>query len=128
MCNHDPHKNKVKKKITHFFNKIKIIQIDTIPEINLLIIQLIIFHQIMKNALIEIINNFIQAKDLVLIILTNQIFSNHIHKTNKYNNLEIIQHFTTINFNNKIQSKHNLTNQLKSITTFHSHINYNNVK
>ena len=60
-------------KITQFFNKTKLIQTDTIPESNLLIIHLIILHQIMKNTIITIINNFIQAKDPVLTILTNQI-------------------------------------------------------
>ena len=62
----------IKEKITHFFNKIKITQIDTILEINHLIIQLIIFHQIMKNFIIKIINNFISAKDFVLTVVINQ--------------------------------------------------------
>ena len=78
MINHDPHKNKV--KIIHSFNKIKILQIDTILKLNLLIIQLIIFHQMMKNIIMKIINNFIQTKDLVLTLLTNQIFLNKIHE------------------------------------------------
>ena len=64
MINHNLHKSKV--KITHFFNKIKIIQIDTILQINPLITQLNNFHQMMKNTIIKIINNFIQDKDYIL--------------------------------------------------------------
>ena len=126
MINHDPHKNKV--EITHFFNKIKILQINTIPEINLIIMNKIVFHQMMKSTRIKIISDFIQAKDLVLTVLTNQIFSNHTHKTNKYNNLELIQHPTTINFNSKTQLTHNHTNQLKCITKFLCYNIYNNMK
>ena len=40
----------------------------------------------------QIINDFIQAKYLALTVLINQIFSNHTHEMNKYDNLEIIQH------------------------------------
>ena len=99
MINPNPHQNKV--KVNHFFNKIKIIQMNTIPEINLIIIQHIIFHQMMKNTIIKIINDFIQAKDLVLTVLTNQTFSNHTHEMNKYDDQELIQHLTTILFNKK---------------------------
>ena len=126
MINHDPHKNKV--EITHFFKKVKIIQINTIPEINLIIMHKIISHQMMKKTIVKIISVFIQAKDLVLTVLTNQIFSNHTHETNKYDNLEITQHLTTIIFNNKTHLTHNHTNQLKCITKFHCHIIYNNMK
>ena len=49
---------------------------------------IIFFHQMMKNILIKIINNFIQAKDLFLTVLINQIFSNHTHEMKKYDNLE----------------------------------------
>ena len=52
-------------------------QINTIPEVNLIIIKQIIFHQLMKNTIIKIINDFIQAKDLFLTVLTNQILLNH---------------------------------------------------
>ena len=83
-----------------FQQKIKIIRIKTIPEINLIIIRQIIFHQMMKNTIIKIISDFIQAKDLVLTVLTNQIFLNHTHETNNYDNLEKIQHLTTKTFNN----------------------------
>ena len=100
MINHDPHKIKV--KITHFFNQTKIIQIDTRLEISLLILQLTIFHQMIKNTIIKIIKKFFQAKDLVLTVLINQIFSNHTQEINKYDNLEIIQHHTIIIFNLKI--------------------------
>ena len=72
-------------------------------KINLLIIQLIIIHQMMENTIIKIINDFIQAKDLVLRILTNQMFSNHTHEMNKNGNLEVTQYLTTIIFNNKTQ-------------------------
>ena len=126
MINHDPHKNQV--KITHFFNKIKVIRIDTIPDFNLIFIQKAFFHQMMRNTIIKIINDFIQAKDLVLTVLSNQIFSNHTHEMSKYDNLELIQHLTTTIFNNKTQLLHNLTNQLKCITKFLSHIIYNNMK
>ena len=85
-----PRSSQNKVKITHFFNKIKIIQIDNILEINLFILQLIIFHQMMKITIIKIINEFIQAKDLVLTVLTNQIFLNHTHEMNKYDDPEII--------------------------------------
>ena len=97
MINHNPHKNKV--EITHFFNKTKIIQTNTIPEINLNIIHKINFHQMMKNTIIKTISNFTQAKNLVLTVLTNDT-----HEMNKYDNLEKIQHLTTIFFlNNKTQ-------------------------
>ena len=126
MINHDSHKNKV--TITNFFNKIKIIQIDTILEINLLIIQLIIINQMMKNTIIKIINDITLVKDLVLPILTKQISSNHTHEMNKHDNLEITQHLTTIIFNNTIQVTPNHTNQLKYKTKFHCHTIYNNMK
>ena len=128
MINHDPHKKKV--EIIHLFLKknLKKIQIITIPEINLIIKRKFISHQMMKNTIIKIISDFIQAKDLVLTVLTNQIFSNHTHETNKYDNLEITQHLTTIIFNNKTQLTHNHTNQLKCITKIHCHIIYNNMK
>ena len=82
----------------------------------------------MKNTIIKIISDFIQAKDLILTVLTNQLFLNHTHETNKYDNLEITQHLTTITFNNKIQLTHNHTNQLKCITKFHCHVIYNKMK
>ena len=63
--------------------------------------------------------DFIRVKDLLLTTLTNQMFSNHTHEMNKYNNLEIIQHLTKIIFINKTQSIHNLSNQLKCITKSH---------
>ena len=68
-----------------------------------------------EEYLNKIISDFTQDKDLVLIVLTNQIFLNHTHKTNKYDNLEIVQHLTTIIFNNKTQLTHNHTNQIKCI-------------
>ena len=126
MINNNTHKNKT--EITHFFNKIKLIQINIIPKINLIIMHKIIFHQMMKNTITKIINNFTPTKDLVLAVLSNQIFLNHTHETIKYDNLEITQHHTTIIFNNKIQPTHNQTNQLKGITKFHCHIIYNNTK
>ena len=98
MINQNFYRNTV--KITNFFNKIKIIQIDTIPGINLFIIRQIVFHQIMENSIFKIISDFIQDKDLVFTVLTNQIFSNHTHEMNKYDNLEIVQQLTTIIFNN----------------------------
>ena len=78
----------------NFLSNIKIIKIDTILKINLHIIQLIIFHQMMKNIIMKIINNFIQTKDLVLTLLTNQIFLNNTHEMNKHDNLEITQDLT----------------------------------
>ena len=81
MINHDPPKNKV--KITHFFNKIKIIQINIIQKINLIIIQQIFFHHRMKNIKLKLINNFIQITDLVFRTLTNQTFLNHTYEMNK---------------------------------------------
>ena len=126
MINHHPHKIKV--EITHFFNKIKIIQINTIPEINLINMHKIIFYQMMNFTITKIISDFTQAENLVLTVLTNQIILNHTHETNKYDNLEIIQHLTKIIFNNKTQLTHNHTNQLKCITKFHCHFIYNNME
>ena len=88
----------------------------------------IIFHQMMKNTKNKVINDFTPTKDLVLIVLSNQIFSNHTHEMNKHDNLEITQHHTTKTFNNKIQSTHNHTNQLKCKLKSHFHILYNNTK
>ena len=126
--NDQPQSSEKQSENNLLFQQQKIIQLDTIPEINLIIIQPIIFHQMMKNTIIKIINDFIQAKDLVLRKLTNQIFSKHTHEMNKYDNLEIIQHLTRIIFNNKTQLIHNHTNQLKCITKYHCHIVYNNMK
>ena len=109
-----------------FFNKVKIKQINTISKINFIIMHEIIFHQMMKNTITKIIEEFTQAKDLVLTVLTNPIFSNHTHEMKKYDIVEIIQHLTTIISNNKIQLTHNHTNQLKCITKFHCRIIYNN--
>ena len=86
------------------------------------------YFQMTKNIIIKISNDFIKAEDLFLTVLTNQIFSHHTHEMNKYDNLEIIQHLTTIFFNNKIQLLHNHTNQLKCIPKFHCHIIYINTK
>ena len=73
-----------------------------------------------EDFVIKIISNFIQTKDLVHTIMTNQIFLNHAHEMNKYDNLEIIQHLKiNVSFNHKIQSIHNLINQLKCITKSH---------
>ena len=124
MTNHNLHTIEV--KITHSFIKTKIIQIDTILEINPLIIQLNIFHEMTRNIIIKIINDSIQAKDLVLTAVINQILLNHIHEMNKYDNIEII--ILIIIFNHKIQSTHNLTNQLKYIRKSHCRIIYNNMK
>ena len=81
MINHDPQKNKV--EIIHFFNKIKIIEINTIPKINLIIMLKSFLHQMMKNIVTKIINDFTRTKDLVLTVLTNQIFLNHLNEMNK---------------------------------------------
>ena len=81
-----------------FFQKRKTIHLNTIPENNLIIMHKIFSHQMMKNTIIKIISDFIQAKDLILTVLTNQIFWNHTHETNKYDNLEITQHLTTVFF------------------------------
>ena len=60
-----------------FSNKTKIIQTDTSLKVNLLIIQLNLFHQMMRKIIIKIINASIQTKDIVLIALINQIFLSH---------------------------------------------------
>ena len=80
MINHDPHKQ---SENYPFLEQKKIIQVDIILKINLLNKQLIIIHQMMKNTIIKIIRDFIQAKGLALTFLTNQIFSNHTHEMNK---------------------------------------------
>ena len=72
MINQDPHKKKV--KITRFFNKIK-----KPYQKSTYYYTTNYFHQKMKNTIIKIINDFIQAKDLVLTEMTNQVFSNHFH-------------------------------------------------
>ena len=126
MINHDFHKNKT--KITHFVNKIKIIRINIIPKINLIIMHKIIFYQMMKSTITKIINDFSPINDLVLTLLSNQIFLNHTHEMNKYDNLVITQHHTTIIFNNKNQSIHNHTNQHKCEAKSHCYIIYNNTK
>ena len=82
----------------------------------------------MENTIIKIINDFIQAKDLVLTVVSNQIFSNHTHEMNKYDNLKIIQHLPTIIFENKTHLIQNHTNELKCLTKSHCHINFNNMK
>ena len=125
MINHNPHRNKT--EITQFFNKIKIIQRNIIPKINLVIMHKITFHQMMKNTITKIINNFTPTKEFVLTVLSNQIFLNHQHEMNKYDNLETTQQHTEI-FNNKIQSTHNQSNQLKCKRQSHCHIIYNNTK
>ena len=79
----------------------------------------------MRNIIIKIINGFIQAKNLVPTVITNQIISNHTHEMSKNDNLELIQHLSTKIFNNKTQLIHNLTNRIKCITKFHCHIFYN---
>ena len=56
-------------------------------------------YQIKKTIIINTKNDSIQTKDLVLTKLINQIFLNHTHEMNKYDNLEIIQHLTIIIFN-----------------------------
>ena len=61
----------------------------------------------MKNTNTKIINDFTPTKDLVLAVLSNQIFLNHTHETIKYDNLEITQHHTTIVFNNETQPTRN---------------------
>ena len=99
MINHNSHKNKM--ETTHFFNNVKIIQMDIIPKFNLIITHRIIFHQLMMNTIAKIINIFPQTKYLILTVLVNQIFLNHTHEMNKKHNLEIIQHLSTIIFNNK---------------------------
>ena len=126
MIKYDPHKNIV--EITHFFTKINLIQINIIPKFNLIFIHKIIFNQMMKNTIPQMINNFTSTKDLVLTVLKNQIFFNHTHGMNNYDNLEIAQHHITIIFNNKIQSRHNHTNQLKCKTKSHCHIIHNITK
>ena len=122
MINHDLNNH---DKITQFFNfvKIKITQVNTIIQINNLMIQLIILHKKMKKIIIKIINDFIKTKDLTVTTLINEIFPKHIKKLNKQDYQEIIHHHTILFFNHKTQSKHNSTNQLKCITKFHCRIN-----
>ena len=86
---------------TQFSNKIKIIQINIILKLNLIIIHKTIFHQMMRNTITKIINDFTPTKDLDLTVLSNQIFLNHT-KMNKYDNLELTniiqQKFSTTKF------------------------------
>ena len=126
MINHDLHRIEV--KITLFSNKTKVIQINTVVEINPHIIQLIILHQMMRNFIIKIINDSIQANDHALTVLINQTFSNHTFVMSKRDTQEIIQHHTIKFFNHKTQSIQNLTNQLKCITKFYYRNTYNNMK
>ena len=117
--NHDLHK--IKLNITHFFNKIKITETNTIIQINPLIIQLIIPHQKTRNLIIKIINDSLQINYFTLTTLINQIILNHIHEMSRHDNQEIIQRRTIIFFNHKTQSMHNLTNQLKWIEYLQQH-------
>ena len=126
MINHNPHRNKV--KIIHFFNKIKIVQSKYHIRNQPHYYTPNYFPYDDEDYYNQIINNFIQAKDLVLTVLTNQMFSNLTHDMNKYDNIEIIQHLTAVIFNNETQLTHNHTNQPKRITKFHCHIIYNNLK
>ena len=126
MINHDPRKNKT--ETTHFSNNRKTMQLNTILKNNLIITHKFIFHQTMKNTIIRINNDFPQIQDIVLTVLINQLFSNHTHKMNKKDNLELNQHLTTIIFNNKIQFIHIHTNQPRCIMKSHYHIIHNNTK
>ena len=81
MINHDPHKNKM--ETIHFFNNVKIIQINTILKINIIITHKLIFHQIMMNTIIKITIDFPQDKDLVPTVLINQILLYHTREMNK---------------------------------------------
>ena len=101
LISYDLHKIAV--KITHFFQQNKTSTSKNLLEIDLLFTQLIILHQTMRNVIIKITNASIQAKDLVLTALINQIFSNHTHEKNKYDNLEKIQHHPKIFINHKTQ-------------------------
>ena len=94
MINHDPQEQSGNYP---FFQKIKKIQKNIIPKINFKFMHKIIFHQMMKNTITKIINDFTQAKDFVLTVLNNQIFSNHTHKTNKNDNLTIDINTLTLN-------------------------------
>ena len=99
----------------HFFNKTKItqinlrIQIEFIPNIT----QPITLHHMMRNTILKIINDSIQTKNSTLGALIDQIFSNHIHETNKYDKQGINQSCTLIFLNHKIRTIHNFTNQLE---------------
>ena len=42
----------------------------------------------MKNTIIRVINDFIETKDLVPTTWINQVFLNHIHQKNIYDNLD----------------------------------------
>ena len=101
---------------------------NTMLQIKPLTIQLIILHEKMRTIIIKIIIVMIQTKDLTLITLINQIFSNNIQEMNKHDSQEIIQDHSIIFFKPKTQSIRNLTNQLKCITKIHCRITYNNLK
>ena len=69
--NDQPRSSQYRSENYPFFQQKNIIQTDNILEINPLFIQLIIFHQMMRNIIIKIINDSIQAKDLALTALIN---------------------------------------------------------
>ena len=77
-------------KITHFFNKIKIIKNHTNTNKKHLTIHLIIIHQMMTILPTNIINKILKTKDFSLITYINQIFLNHIHENNICDNLDQI--------------------------------------
>ena len=80
-----------------------------------------IFHQMMKNTITKIINDFTLATDFVLTVSTNQIFSNHTYQTNKYDNVELIHHLTTIIFRNHYETR---INRKVKATIYKQHPNY----
>ena len=71
----------------------------------------------MRNIIIKKLHNFIQAKDLVLTAQINQIFLNHIHEMNKYDNLELTQHH-----NNILQTQNPINTQSYQLTQMHNEI------
>ena len=62
------------------------------------------------------------------ILFINQIFSNHIHETNKRDKQDITQRHLAKTFNHKILQIHKFINQLKCKMKSHYHIVYNNMK
>ena len=94
MVTHDSHKNKV--EITHFFNKTEIIQINIIPKINLIIKHKIFFLSDDEKYYHQNHQRFyFNQRPRSYIIEQPDIYEPYT-LIDKYNNLEIIQHLTTI--------------------------------
>ena len=81
---HDqPRSSQELSTIYPFFQQNKNNQNNIILKINLIIMHKIIFHQMMKNTITKINNDFTPTRDLVLTALSKKTFLNHTHTRNE---------------------------------------------